>query len=299
MKALTAARAIAARVGSRLVSSPTSADPPLMLLFSKDGAMRLDLFLRSYTQQMSRPLPITVLYLASCEAHRQAYEEVFADYRALGLTAVAESAFKTDLLAVLRASNSRNVLFFADETVFVHPVDARLLEQWDPGDGILSLRLGRNITHGADGTVVQPQPELFEDTALRDQPLARWRWSGGELDWAQPTSLNGHLLPLPDLVPVIEEASFASPASLDAGIRQYKFLFKGRWGYCWEQARIVSLAPGPAASETDGAALLQAFQRGLRLDISELPLAQHHSCRMAWSPVFGQREPQGARTAAS
>src|SRR5688572_27931570 len=85
VKALTAARAIAARVGSRLVSSPTSADPPLVLLFSKDGAMRLDLFLRSYTQQVSRPLPITVLYLASTESHRQAYEEVFANYASLAL----------------------------------------------------------------------------------------------------------------------------------------------------------------------------------------------------------------------
>lgn len=298
MKALTAARAIAARVGSRLVSSPTSTDPPLVLLFSKDRAIRLELFLRSYAQHVSRPLPITVLYLASSDAHRQAYEEVFAAYRALELTAIAEGAFKPDLLAVLRASSARHVLFFMDDIVFLHPVDTRLLEQWDPGDGILSLRLGRNITHCADGDAArpQPQPELFEDTALREQPLARWRWSDGQLDWAQPTSLNGHLLPLPDLVPVIEQASFEAPASLDAAIGQYKFLFKGRWGYCWEQARIMSLPFDPVTSEPDGATapqasdepppLLQAFQRGLRLDISELPLAQHNSCRMPWAPAL-------------
>lgn len=197
------------------------------------------------------------------------------------------SAFKPDLLAVLRASSARHVLFFMDDIVFLHPVDTRLLEQWDPGDGILSLRLGRNITHCADGNAArpQPQPELFEDTALREQPLARWRWSAGQLEWAQPTSLNGHLLPLPDLVPVIEQASFEAPASLDAAIGQFKFLFKGRWGYCWEQARIMSLPFDPVTSEP-GVALLQAFQRGLRLDVSELPLDQHNSCRMGWAPAL-------------
>jgi hypothetical protein len=55
MKALTAARSIAARVGSRLVSSPTTHEPPLVLVFSKNHAIALELFLRSFAQHMSPP----------------------------------------------------------------------------------------------------------------------------------------------------------------------------------------------------------------------------------------------------
>ncbi|MBS0342614.1 MAG: hypothetical protein JSS56_19020 [Proteobacteria bacterium] len=285
MRALTAARAIAARVGSRLVTSPTSHEPPLVLVFSKDRAIQLELFLRSYAQHMSTPLPLSVMYRASTEAHRQAYEEVFASYRASELSVVAETAFKPDLLEVLMTSNARHVIFFVDDLAFIQPVDTRLMEQWDPRDGILSLRLGRNITHSHHrGGIAQPQPASFESATRGEQPLARWRWSTGTLDWALPTALDGHLLPLPDLVPVVEQASFVAPDSLEEAIGQYKFLFKWRWGYCWEQARIVNLRQGTMG--LDAGQLLAAFQQGLRLDISELPLAGHNSCHMAWAPAL-------------
>lgn len=295
MKALTAARAIAARVGSRLVSSPTTHEPPLVLVFSKDGALRLELFLRSYAQQLSTPLPLTVLCHASTAAHRQAYEAVFAGYGASELTVIDEGAFKPALLAVLKASNARHVIFFEDDIVFVQPVDARLLEQWEPGDGILSLRLGRNITRNLErGGIEQPQPAQLESATLGDQTLARWRWSAGTLDWAQPASLEGHLLPLPDLVPVIEQARFETPRSLEGAIDAYRFLFKGRWGYCWERARILHLPQdtvrpqdeAPPEAGWDAEQLLAAFERGLRLDASGLPPHEHDSCRVAWAPTL-------------
>ena len=293
MRALTAARAIAARVGSRLVTSPTSHEPPLVLVFSKDRAIQLELFLRSYAQHMSTPLPLTVLYGASSEAHQHAYDEVLANYRASELTALSGPEFKPALLAVLKASNVRHVIFFEDDIVFVQPVDTRLLEQWDARDGILSLRLGRNITQSSNranrGGIEQPQPLTLESATLGEQPLARWRWSSGTLDWAWPTSLDGHLLPLPDLVPVIEQARFQAPNSLEGAIAEYRFLFKSRWGYCWEQARVMQLdltTPGQPDEGLDTDQLLAAFQQGLRLDASELPLALHNSCRLAWAPAL-------------
>ena len=286
MRALTAARAIAARVGSRLVTSPTSHEPPLVLVFSKDRAIQLELFLRTYAQHMSTPLPLTVLYGASSEAHLQAYQEVLASYSASELTPLGGPEFKPALLPVLKASNARHVIFFEDDIVFVQPVDTRLLEQWDARDGILSLRLGRNITRSASrASMEQPQPATLESATLGEQPLARWRWSSGSLDWAWPTSLDGHLLPLPDLVPVIEQASFQAPNSLEGAIAEYRFLFKSRWGYCWEQARVIQLdvtQPDHGGMNTDQ--LLAAFHQGLRLDASELPLERHDSCRMAWTP---------------
>jgi len=36
----------------------------------------------------------------------------------------------------------------------------------------------------------------------------------------------------------------------------------------------------------DAEQLLEAFQRGLRLDVSQLPLGEHNSCHMAWTPAL-------------
>ena len=297
MRATIAARAIAARLAAQLGGASAAGQAPLVLVFSKDRAIQMELLLRSYAQQMSRPLPLTVMYRASSDAHQRAYDEVFAGYTASPLTAIPEQAFKPDLLRVLRASSARKVIFLVDDIVFIQPVDTALLEAWSPGDGILSLRLGRNITHSFNsGGVAQTQPALAR-SERHGQALLRWTWAAGELDWALPTSLDGHLLPLPDLIPVIEHTSFRAPNSLEAAIGQFRFLFKWRPGYCFERARIMNLPLNTVKTEDfefphqgwDAEELLDAFVKGQRLDIGELPLAEHNSCHMAWAPVLRAR----------
>ena len=293
MRAWTAARSVAARIGARLSGRAAARGAPLVLVFSKDRAIQLELLLRSYTEQLSKPLPLTVLYRASTPAHQQAYEEVFAAYQSLQLTAVAEQAFKPDLLRLMKASGARNVLFLVDDIVFIQPVDTRLIEQWDTAQGILSLRLGRNITRSFNsGGIAQPQPAALEPVTREGHALVRWRWVDGALDWSLPTSLDGHLLPLPDLIPVVEATHFKAPNSLERAIGQYRFLFKWRHGYCWERSRIMNLPLNTVKTEDfdfphqgwDAEELLQAFARGYRLDVGALPLAQHDSCHMEWAP---------------
>ena len=298
MRATIAARALAARLGAQLAGRSAIGQPPLILVFSKDRAIQMELLLRSYAEQMSRPLPLTVMYRASSAAHQRAYDEVFAGYTASRLTVIPEQAFKPDLLRVLRASSARKVMFLVDDIVFIQPVDTTLLEAWSPGDGILSLRLGRNITHSFNsGGIAQDQPSPLQRTERHGQALLRWTWADGALDWALPTSLDGHLLPLPDLIPVIEHTSFRAPNSLEAAIGQFRFLFKWGSGYCFEQARIMNLPLNTVKTEDfdfphqgwDAEELLDAFGKGQRLDISELPLTEHNSCHMAWAPVLRTR----------
>jgi len=45
---------------------------------------------------------------------------------------------------------------------------------------------------------------------------------------------------------------------------------------------LVAGARQPESAELQ----LDAFRRGLRLDISQLPLAQHDSCQMPWEPAL-------------
>jgi hypothetical protein len=295
MRAAIAARAVAVRLRAQLSGPRASGQAPLVLVFSKDRAIQLELLLRSYAEQMSEPLPLTVMYRASSEAHQQAYECVFSEYKSSELTVVSETKFKSDLLRVLRASGARKVIFLVDDIVFVHPVNTELLVAWDPRDGVLSLRLGRNITYSFNaGGIAQPQPTTLGSAERHRQSLLRWRWVEGRLDWSLPTSLDGHLLPLPELIAVIEHVQFRAPNSMEGAVGQFKFLFKWNYGYCFEQARIMNLPLNSVKTEDydfphqgwDAEELLAAFAKGYRLDISELPLAEHNSCHMAWAPAL-------------
>jgi hypothetical protein len=289
----TALRALAARWRARL--SGGGSNTPLMLVFSKDRAIQLELFLRSYAQKMSRPLPLTIMYRASSDAHRAAYEKVFAGYTASPLTVIAETRFKPDLLAVMRGAGASKVIFFVDDIVFVQPIDTDLLESWRATDGVLSLRLGKNIDKSFNsGNVPMPAPAGLHPVVRHGVPLLAWRWVEGQYDWSLPTSLDGHMLPLAEMIPLIAHTQFKAPNSMEGAIGQYKFLFKWNDGVCFEQARILNLPLNSVKTEDydfphqgwDAEELLQAFNDGLRLDVSALPLAEHDSCHMAWLPTL-------------
>ena len=49
---------------------------------------------------------------------------------------------------------------------------------------------------------------------------------------------------------------------------------------------LESVERGNLSQGLDAEQLLAAFQQGMRLDISELPLAEHNSCHMAWTPAL-------------
>ena len=271
----------------------------LILAFSKDRPLQLDLLLRTLREQVSPRPTIHVLYRASSEAFQAAYETVFSENSGLELIAHSEKAFRNDMLRICRNSRCGSVMFLVDDIVFLRPVDLMEVAELARRGHIVSLRLGLNITRAqTENGAVKKVPSLAPVQGTSSSLLA-WRWSKAEPGpWSLPTALDGNVLPLPELIPVLEATAFKAPNSLEAAICQYRFLFKYSRGVCYGLPRIVNLPLNSVKSEDfdfphmgmSVESMLALYVDGVRLDVSDFPHVRHDGCHVEWMPKMTRRQ---------
>ncbi len=198
-----------------------------IVVFSKDRAMQLDAFLRSYYACVSPLGLVQVLYLATTDRHAKAYSDVFKGREVWVDPHVQSASFKDDLLRMLPVTG--NVVFFVDDQVFVQPWD--VLEEAG-----LSLRLGLNVTRNyASGHPDQALPPF----QVAGVDLVKWRWADGELAWAYPFSLDGHVYNLSVIRPLVESIEFSSPNTLESMLQSFAPRFS--YGLCYRESKVVNV----------------------------------------------------------
>jgi len=198
----------------------------MTLVFSKDRALQLDAFLRSYAAYVGRGV-VHVLWTASTPRHEAAY-------RALPprpwVRMVAQSdAFQADVLALVPTVGT--VLLFVDDQLFVR--------RWDgTGTPGLSLRLGLHLTHDyAAGGAAQPLPPAW---AVGDDQIA-WHWRDGAYAWGYPLSLDGHVFDAREFRQMLEAITCTSPNTLEAALQVFRPQWLDRVGRCYRAAKVVNL----------------------------------------------------------
>lgn len=196
------------------------------VVFSKDRALQLDAFLRSYRDHVTPLGAVRVLYLASSPRHAAAYDEVFAlhDF----VAPHAQEWFKLDLLRLLQVGG--NVVFFVDDQVFIRPWG--VAER--PG---LSLRHGPHLTRDYNShDAPQPLPPY-----TMDGDLVTWLWADGKLAWGYPLSLDGHVYEAREMRAMIEMLEFRSPNTLESGLQRFVPVFLARRGACYRESKVVNV----------------------------------------------------------
>lgn len=291
MKSLTvSARSIWARLH-------TTARPSAglnIVVFSKDRAPQLDLLLRTYARHAKpQPARLNIQYAASTPLHEQAYRQVMACHQPLIAHAVREAGFKPSLLSLLATSNARNVMFLVDDIVFIGDFDVEMLCRWDTGQSIFSLRLGANIVRSFNSQVeIQAQP-MLRPVQVQDQPLLNWSWHHGELDWNLPVSLDGNVLPVAEILPIVRSQTIKGPNSLEKVLGTYRFLFKYREGSCYPTSRLVNLPMNTVKAErgfdfpnfnVDPEQLAEQYIQGMLLSVDDYHGMTPDSCHMEWVP---------------
>lgn len=265
----------------------------LILVFSKDRPLQLDLLFRTMATHVN-PLPVVhVLYRASTEDYRSAYHNVFRENSGIEIVAHSESSFKADLLEICRASFCDSVMFLVDDIAFLRPFNLSDISRMAGERKILSIRLGLNITRSQTGGGMLKAIPPLKPLVGFSYPLYVWKWSRAEPGhWSLPTSLDGNILPLQELIPILEATNYKAPNSLEAALGKYRFLFKYSLGVCYELPRIVNFPLNSVKTEdfdfphlglsVDD--MLKMYMEGGRLDISDFPHMEHDSCHMAWTP---------------
>lgn len=195
-----------------------------LVIFSKDRALQLDAFLRSYAAMAHQPSLLHVLYRATTERHRLAYIQVFDQHASLVEPHLGDD-LKTDLLAVLPKIGC--VTFFVDDIVFIRPFD---IEEC-PG---LSLRLGLHLTRCYPLNTPQSVPPY----ELRNG-YVEWIWANGDHDWGYPMSLDGHVLNLVEIRSTLASATYATPTRIESALS--RLVDDNRVGVCYPETRLVNI----------------------------------------------------------
>lgn len=207
------------------------------IIFSMNRALQLDALLRSFDLNKIGECPIYVLYKATDEMHSKAYHELISLHRNKAVFIEENNlGFKTQLLNIVNGIDTGKLFFLVDDIFFTEPVDFNLLSQIDTSRYIFSLRMGNHLSYSYVVDKSQKLPTFFET----DENFLYWHWNEGELDWAYPLSVDGHIFNTNEIKLLIENCDFKAPNSFEASLQHYKHLFTPRIGMCYHKARIVN-----------------------------------------------------------
>lgn len=194
------------------------------IVFSKDRAMQLDAFLRSFARNVGER-PVSVLYTSSSTKHEEAYRDVFAAHP-WAVPRLQGRHFDVDLLLLI--PRGVQVILYADDHVFTRP--------WAEEEKV-NLHLGLHLSHCYTTNTRQSVPpfELVEPDKIT------WWWSEGKGDWGYPLALCGQTFLSDELREMMLDSSFYSPNSLEAALQRFKPMFTQRRGVCYRESKLVLL----------------------------------------------------------
>lgn len=194
-----------------------------VILFSKDRAMQLDAALRSFFRHCQDPerASVSVLYKATGATSAANYDRLKRDYPQVAF--VQETAFKAQLLDLMQPADY--LFFTVDDNLFVGRFSiaqiGRLLDTH--GDAVgFSLRMGRNT--GFDYVRQRPQP--LPDFQPVEEGVLRYDWTRSRANFAYPLEVSSSVYRQADILPLLREARFYSPNTLEYSLAIRAKLFR-------------------------------------------------------------------------
>jgi hypothetical protein len=200
----------------------------IAMIVSKDRAMQLDAVLRSlwlHGRDINK-LDVKVLYAVTSPIHEKQYRQLMKEHPAVHF--MPEHHFKGQLQACIAAYPY--VLFMVDDNLFVKPFSIEdcmhaLAAHHDTLG--FSLRLGTNTRYCYSMDRYQNLPDVH----VIENGFFKWNWSVGECDFGYPLELSSSLYRTGDLLPLIAQADFSNPNTLEAQLAGAAFTFAGFKNY--------------------------------------------------------------------
>jgi hypothetical protein len=214
-----------------------------IIVFSKDRACQLDLFLRSWEKFVDIPGKINVLYTytQSNDRFRVGYEKLIDLHPSVNFvpeddfTCFVPKSYFYDRAMELINPAKPNTIFFVDDIVFINKFSTNSEEftEFKINSNILalSLRLGKNINYCYPSNSYCPGPEL--------KLFGRFDISKGGY-WSYPMSIDGNIYKTADLLPILKKIEFKNPNTLEYQMACNP-INKSEM-VCFESSRLINLA---------------------------------------------------------
>jgi hypothetical protein len=182
----------------------------MILIFSKDRPLQLDLLLRSLEENcVDFKFTIRfIIYKASNEHIEKMYQKIAENYPNIFHR---QTDFREDVFNAIRGSEY--IMFLTDDTVITHPFSCYQMEeslQHNQQALGFSLRLGTNCTY----CYAENHP-IKVPYYTKHAEYYMFNWVGKEGDWGYPIELSSSLYRTHDLMFLLKKGNYDSPNSLE------------------------------------------------------------------------------------
>jgi hypothetical protein len=247
-----------------------------IIIFSKDRAIQLHALLASFFDLVRGKATIKVLYTASTKAHVAAYDKLKLMFGQADVSFRLEQNFRDDLLHTLAEVSTDKLMFLVDDIIFTEPLDLEDFIRYNTNYFVPTLRMGDHLTYSYTTRQQQPLPEFISGVVSASDMLV-WKWQEGQLDWAYPLSVDGHLFDTQEMRTIIQMLDFRAPNSLEESMQLFNPIYKTRHGLAMKKSVILNIPINKVQQENDNHAgnqstdyLLTKWQQGYGINFRKL-----------------------------
>ena len=194
-----------------LVADARTVKPINIVVFSKDRAMQLELFIRSFNHFVvnNNHYVINVLYTYSDDKFRKGYEQLIEEKHS-NVVFHKEIDFKKNLIELVDPMKEYTV-FFVDDIVFKNSFDFydKQMEIFDWNASIIcrSLRLHTDLNYCYPQRLPMKQPSFLKDNVFI--------WRGLKGDYGYPMSVDGNIYRTKDILPFLHRLNYTNPNTFE------------------------------------------------------------------------------------
>jgi len=213
------------------------------MVFSKDRTMQLHALLTTYIDDVSNHCPLVILYKATNEKSKRAYEDLKMEFGAYHITFIAETNFYGQVLKWLSGTGADRIFFVTDDAVFLDSFDLNNALLFNPLETILSLTKGFDQTFCFPLNKEQRIPDIQKKARFNGENFNFWIWrdSPDAPNWSYPLSVDGNFFLREEMLQVVKNISFKNPNSLEASLQIFVDFFNGREGVCFDKAKLINV----------------------------------------------------------
>ncbi len=213
------------------------------MVFSKNRAMQLQALLNSYIKNVANYCPLIILYKATNERSKKAYEDLKREFKTYSIIFLEEKNFYSQVNNWLSTAQSDRIFFMTDDAVFLDSFDLKLALFFNPLDTILSLTKGYDLIYCFTHDTMQELPHFTKKTILNGNSFNFWKWNSipGSPDWSYPISVDGNFFLREEMLKMVNNISFNNPNSFEASLQVFCKLFDKREGVCFDKVKLINV----------------------------------------------------------
>ena len=243
------------------------------VVFSKDRAMQLHAFIGSFLKHVKNRGSIYILYKTSNDQHKESYKELADIFSHEEIIFLEEHDFRPQLIKLCEGFTQDKLVFYADDFIFLRPIDYRKILPISSDEKVFSLILGRDLNYMVHHKCNIVLPKLSPTT----DGFLSFSWNSYQTpgNWTYPLTVSGHIFGRLEMCAMLSSITFAGPNSLELGLQVFSPIFSRREGVCPENVVLTIIEANMVQTEVNNSdieihsieELLAAWNDGKQIDI--------------------------------